>query len=142
MNIIPRKIFLYFVKSIDFLDNSLDIYFGNYSLYLYIKSIIIENSTNTLVLYNTYKENALKDEVTEKAKSKLKKYIKNVEKILNSTKNTDKISEVDRNNILSTIKLINEWIDYNINAEKEEYEEKLLEITSTINPIIDTIVNY
>ena len=142
MNIIPRKIFLYFVKSIDFLDNNLDIYFGNYSLYLYIKSIIIENSTNTLVLYNTYKENALKDEVTEKAKSKLKKYIKNVEKILNSTKNTDKISEVDRNNILSTIKLINEWIDYNINAEKEEYEEKLLEITSTINPIIDTIVNY
>ena len=142
MNIIPRKIFLYFVKSIDFLDNNLDIYFGNYSLYLYIKSIIIENSTNTLVLYNTYKENALKDEVTEKAKSKLKKYIKKVEKILNSTKNTDKISEVDRNNILSTIKLINEWIDYNINAEKEEYEEKLLEITSTINPIIDTIVNY
>lgn len=142
MNIIPRKIFLYFVKSIDFLDNNLDIYFGNYSLYLYIKSIIIENSTNTLVLYNTYKENALKDEVTEKAKSKLKKYIKKVEKILNSTKNTDKISEVDRNTILSTIKLINEWIDYNINAEKEEYEEKLLEITSTINPIIDTIVNY
>ena len=72
----------------------------------------------------------------------MKKYIKKVEKILNSTKNTDKISEVDRNNILSTIKLINEWIDYNINAEKEEYEEKLLEITSTINPIIDTIVNY
>jgi len=57
------------------LNNSLDIYFGNYSLYLYIKSIIIENSTNTLVLYNTYKENALKDEVTEKAKSKLKNYI-------------------------------------------------------------------
>jgi len=70
------------------------------------------------------------------------KRCKKVGKKLISTKNTDKISEVDRNNILSTIKLSNEWIDYNINAEKEEYEEKLSEITSTINPIIDTIVNY
>ena len=69
MNIIPRKIFLYFVKSIDFLDNNLDIYFGNYSLYLYIKSIFTKiiykikmhllKVNNLLKTYSLYMNNLI-----------------------------------------------------------------------------------
>jgi len=70
------------------------------------------------------------------AKNALESYVYSVRNtISDEEKLKDKISDDDRSTIEDAIKEINEWLDENTNAEKEEYEEKQKEVEKIVNPI-------
>merc|ERR1711935_189358 len=51
----------------------------------------------------------------------------------------DKISDDDKETIEKALEEANEWLDDNQAAEKEDFEEKLKEITDVCSPIISKI---
>jgi heat shock protein 5 len=70
------------------------------------------------------------------AKNALESYVYSVRNTIgDEEKLKDKISDDDRSTIEDAIKEVNEWLDENTNAEKEEYEEKQKEVEKIVNPI-------
>jgi len=51
----------------------------------------------------------------------------------------DKISEDDKEAIEKALEDVNEWLDDNQDAEKEDFDEKLKEVQDTCNPIIQKV---
>merc|ERR1719434_334895 len=51
----------------------------------------------------------------------------------------DKISEDDKEAIEKALDDVNEWLDDNQDAEKEDFDEKLKEVQDTCNPIIQKV---
>jgi len=51
----------------------------------------------------------------------------------------DKISEDDKEAIEKALEDVNEWLDDNQGAEKEDFDEKLKEVQDTCNPIIQKV---
>jgi heat shock protein 5 len=51
----------------------------------------------------------------------------------------DKISDSDKEAIEKALDDVNEWLDENQDGEKDDFAEKLKEVTSLCNPIISKI---
>ncbi|GLT94902.1 hypothetical protein SLE2022_126140 [Rubroshorea leprosula] len=73
------------------------------------------------------------------AKNKLETYIYSMKNTVNDNKMGDKIDPDDKEKIESTLKEALEWLDDNLNAEKEDFEEKMKEVESVCTPVIKQI---
>merc|ERR1712151_209260 len=71
-----------------------------------------------------------------------------LENYVYSTKNTlsdpekgvaDKISDDDKDTVERALEEVNEWLDDNQEAEKEDFEEKLKEVQDACSPIISKV---
>ncbi|GLT28932.1 hypothetical protein SLA2020_038340 [Shorea laevis] len=70
------------------------------------------------------------------AKNKLETYIYSMKNTVNDNNMGDKIDPDDKEKIESTLKEALEWLDDNLNAEKEDFEEKMREVESVCTPVI------
>ncbi|KAL0757894.1 hypothetical protein Bca101_095562 [Brassica carinata] len=71
------------------------------------------------------------------AKNKLETYVYNMKSSLE--KLAEKISEEDKEKMEEVLKEALEWLEENVNAEKDDYEEKLKEVESVCNPVIKSV---
>ncbi|CAN8294861.1 unnamed protein product [Cochlearia groenlandica] len=51
----------------------------------------------------------------------------------------EKISEEDKEKMEEALKETLEWLDENVNAEKDDYVEKLKEVESVCDPVIKSV---
>ncbi|CAH8383957.1 unnamed protein product [Eruca vesicaria subsp. sativa] len=74
------------------------------------------------------------------AKNKLETYVYNMKSTVgDKEKLAEKISEEDKEKMEEALKEALEWLEENVNAEKEDYEEKLKEVESVCNPVIKSV---
>lgn len=74
------------------------------------------------------------------AKNKLETYVYNMKSTMaDKEKLAEKISEDDKEKIEEVLKEALEWLEENVNAEKDDYEEKLKEVESVCNPVIKPV---
>ncbi|KAL0732531.1 hypothetical protein Bca4012_008740 [Brassica carinata] len=71
------------------------------------------------------------------AKNKIETYVYNMKSTLE--KLSEKISEEDKEKMEEVLKEALEWLEENVNAEKDDYEEKLKEVESVCNPVIKSV---
>ncbi|RID48794.1 hypothetical protein BRARA_I05279 [Brassica rapa] len=71
------------------------------------------------------------------AKNKLETYVYNMKSSLE--KLAEKISYEDKAKMEVVLKEALEWLEENVNAEKDDYEEKLKEVESVCNPVIKSV---
>ncbi|CDY22648.1 BnaC08g42820D [Brassica napus] len=71
------------------------------------------------------------------AKNKLETYVYNMKSSLE--KLAEKISEEEKEKMEEVLKEALEWLEENVNAEKDDYEEKLKEVESVCNPVIKSV---
>ncbi|CAN6908397.1 unnamed protein product [Brassica oleracea] len=71
------------------------------------------------------------------AKNKLETYVYNMKSSLE--KLAEKISDEDKEKMEEVLKEALEWLEENVNAEKDDYEEKLKEVESVCNPVIKSV---
>lgn len=71
------------------------------------------------------------------AKNKLETYVYNMKSSLE--KLAEKIGEEDKEKMEEVLKEALEWLEENVNAEKDDYEEKLKEVESVCNPVIKSV---
>ena len=83
-----------------------------------------------------FKEDDTKQRERIEQRNALDGYIFSVKQSLNDEKLKDKFTEDDKNSIQDKIKEVQEWYDDNMEASKEEYEEKQKELESVFNPIM------
>lgn len=71
------------------------------------------------------------------SRNKLETYIYNMRSsIVDKDKLSDKIDSDDKEKIETALKEALEWLDDNVNGEKEDFDEKLKEVEDVCNPII------
>jgi len=73
------------------------------------------------------------------SKNNLESYCFNMKSTVEDDKLKEKISESDRNTIMTKCDEIIKWLDMNQTAEKDEYEDKQKEIEQICNPIIQNL---
>ncbi|CAA7053268.1 unnamed protein product [Microthlaspi erraticum] len=74
------------------------------------------------------------------ARNKLETYVYNMKSTLtDKEKLAEKISEEDKEKMEEVLKEALEWLDENVNAEKDDYEEKLKEVELVCNPVIKSV---
>ena len=73
------------------------------------------------------------------AKNSLESYCFNVKSTIEDDKLKDKISDKDRDSILTKVNETVAWLDANQLAEKDEYEHRQKELEKVCNPIISQI---
>lgn len=74
------------------------------------------------------------------ARNKLETYVYNMKSTVADKENlAEKISKEDKKKMEEGLKETLEWLDENINAEKDDYEEKLKEVESVCNPVIKSV---
>jgi len=78
------------------------------------------------------------EEAREKveAKNKLENYAYSVRNSINDEKLKDKIPAEDRTTIETAVDATVKWLDSNQGADKSEFETKMKELESTVNPIM------
>merc|ERR1719247_1986237 len=81
--------------------------------------------------------------VREKIESRnqLENYVYSMKNQLSDSEKgvADKISDDDKETIEKALEEANEWLDDNQEAEKEDFEEKLKEVTDVCSPIISKV---
>jgi len=71
------------------------------------------------------------------AKNNLDNYLHTMRNTINDKeKLAEKLDAADKEKIKETLKTQQDWLDAHLNAEKEEFEEHLKEITTVCDPII------
>ncbi|XP_010475732.1 PREDICTED: probable mediator of RNA polymerase II transcription subunit 37b isoform X2 [Camelina sativa] len=71
------------------------------------------------------------------ARNKLETYVYNMKSTVeDKEKLAEKISDEDKEKMEEVLKETLEWLDENVNAEKEDYDEKMKEVESVCNPVI------
>jgi L1 cell adhesion molecule like protein len=70
------------------------------------------------------------------AKNSLESYAYSMRQTMDDEKIKDKIDAADRKKITTKVDEIIKWLDGNLSAEKEEFEEKKKELESVCNPIM------
>ena len=83
-----------------------------------------------------FKEDDNKQRERIEQRNALDGYIFSVKQSLNDEKLKDKFTEDDKNSIQDKIKEVQEWYDDNMEASKEEYEEKQKDLESVFSPIM------
>lgn len=74
------------------------------------------------------------------AKNKLETYVYNMKSTMaDKEKLAEKLSEEDKEKIEEVLKETLEWLEENVNAEKDDYEEKLKDVESVCNPVIKSV---
>ena len=75
------------------------------------------------------------------ARNALENYVYSMKNTLGDSEKgvADKIGDDDKETIEKALEEVNEWLDDNQDAEKEEYEEKLKEIEGVCNPIVSKV---
>ncbi|XP_010458176.1 PREDICTED: probable mediator of RNA polymerase II transcription subunit 37b [Camelina sativa] len=71
------------------------------------------------------------------ARNKLETYVYNMKSTVeDKEKLAEKISDEDKEKMEEVLKETLEWLDENVNAKKEDYDEKMKEVESVCNPVI------
>jgi len=70
------------------------------------------------------------------AKNQVENYAYSIKNSVNDEKLAGKISEDDKKAVLEKVDETTAWLDANMAAEKEEYEEKLKELQAVCNPVM------
>ncbi|KAL7642532.1 UNVERIFIED_CONTAM: hypothetical protein RMT77_007093 [Armadillidium vulgare] len=70
------------------------------------------------------------------AKNSLESYCFNIKSTIEDDKVKDKLSEEDRNKVMTSCNDTIKWLDQNLLAEKEEFQHKQKELENIVNPII------
>ena len=83
-----------------------------------------------------FKEDDNKQRERIEQRNALDGYIFSVKQSINDEKLKDKFTEDDKNSIQDKIKEVQEWYDDNMEASKEEYEEKQKDLESVFSPIM------
>jgi heat shock 70kDa protein 1/2/6/8 len=73
------------------------------------------------------------------AKNKLENYIYNIKNTMEDENMKGKIGNEDVETINNLIKTTNQWLDDNVDAEQEEFENKLKESENVVNPIMQKL---
>jgi heat shock 70kDa protein 1/2/6/8 len=73
------------------------------------------------------------------AKNKLENYIYNIKNTMEDENMKGKIENEDVETINNLIKTTNQWLDDNVDAEQEEFENKLKESENIVNPIMQKL---
>ncbi|KAL1195378.1 Heat shock 70 kDa protein BIP3 [Cardamine amara subsp. amara] len=74
------------------------------------------------------------------ARNKVETYVYNMKSTLaDKEKLAEKISEEDKEKMEEVLKETLEWLEENVNAEKDDYEEKLAEVESVCNLVIKSV---
>merc|ERR1719506_330883 len=75
------------------------------------------------------------------ARNALENYVYSMKNTLNDAEKgvADKIGDDDKETIEKALEEVNEWLDDNQDAEKEDFEEKLKEVQDTCSPIISKV---
>merc|ERR1712146_146244 len=75
------------------------------------------------------------------ARNALEKYVYSMKNTLSDSEKgvADKIGDDDKETIEKALEEANEWLDDNQEAEKEDFEEKLKEVTDVCSPIISKV---
>ncbi|KFK43208.1 hypothetical protein AALP_AA1G094300 [Arabis alpina] len=74
------------------------------------------------------------------AKNNLETYVYNMKSaVADKEKLAEKISEEDKEKIEEALKEALEWLDENVNAEKDDFEEKLKDVESVCKPVIKSV---
>ncbi|CAL9214251.1 unnamed protein product [Arabidopsis halleri] len=74
------------------------------------------------------------------ARNKLETYVYNMKSTMaDKEKLAEKISEEDKEKMEEVLKEALEWLEEKVNAEKEDYDEKLKEVESVCNPVIKSV---
>merc|ERR1711956_136542 len=81
--------------------------------------------------------------VREKIESRnaLENYVYSMKNTLGDSEKgvADKIGDDDKETIEKALEEVNEWLDDNQDAEKEDFDEKLKEVQDTCSPIISKV---
>jgi L1 cell adhesion molecule like protein len=86
-----------------------------------------------------YAEEDKKHLATVNAKNSLEGYVSSVKNTVQDPAVKSKISDSDRALLEKKCKEVQAWVDSNVHAEKEEYEDKKKELESVANPIMTKI---
>lgn len=74
------------------------------------------------------------------ARNKLETYVFNMKStVADKEKLAEKISDEDKEKMEEALKEALEWLEENVNAEKNEYDEKMKEVESVCNPVIKSV---
>merc|ERR1712094_124686 len=75
------------------------------------------------------------------ARNALENYVYSMKNTLGDSEKgvADKIGDDDKDTIEKALEEVNEWLDDNQDAEKEDFEEKLKEVQDTCSPIISKV---
>jgi heat shock 70kDa protein 1/2/6/8 len=73
------------------------------------------------------------------AKNKLENYIYNIKNTMEDENMKGKIGNEDVETIENLIKTTNQWLDDNVDAEQEEFENKLKDAEKIVNPIMQKL---
>merc|ERR1740130_706578 len=81
----------------------------------------------------------VKDKI--EARNALENYVYSVKNTLGDSEKgvADKIGDDDKETIEKALEEVNEWLDDNQDAEKEDFDEKLKEVQDTCSPIISKV---
>ena len=76
-----------------------------------------------------------------KARNALENYVYSMKNTLGDSEKgvADKIGDDDKETIEKALEEVNEWLDDNQDAEKEDFDEKLKEVQDTCSPIISKV---
>ncbi|CAH8251648.1 unnamed protein product [Arabidopsis lyrata] len=70
------------------------------------------------------------------ARNKLETYVYNMKSTM---ADKEKISDEDKEKMEEVLKEALEWLEENVNAEKEDYDDKMKEVESVCNPVIKSV---
>ncbi|CAE5956938.1 unnamed protein product [Arabidopsis arenosa] len=70
------------------------------------------------------------------ARNKLETYVYNMKSTM---ADKEKISDEDKEKMEEVLKETLEWLEENVNAEKEDYDDKMKEVESVCNPVIKSV---
>ncbi|EOA39851.1 hypothetical protein CARUB_v10008520mg [Capsella rubella] len=74
------------------------------------------------------------------ARNKLETYVYNMKSTMaDKEKLAEKISDEDKEKMEEVLKEVLDWLEENVNAEKEDYDEKMKEVESVCNPVIKSV---
>ena len=75
------------------------------------------------------------------ARNQLENYVYSMKNQLSDSEKgvADKIGDDDKETIEKALEEVNEWLDDNQDAEKDDFEEKLKEVQDTCSPIISKV---
>jgi len=74
------------------------------------------------------------------ARNKLETYVYNMKStVADKEKLAKKISDEDKEKMEGVLKEALEWLEENVNAEKEDYDEKLKEVELVCDPVIKSV---
>ncbi|KAJ1286572.1 hypothetical protein BS78_03G363100 [Paspalum vaginatum] len=73
------------------------------------------------------------------ARNKLESYVYQLKSAVDGSKMADKMEAEEKEKVEEAVREANEWLDANLDAETDDYDEKLKELEDVCNPIISAV---